>query len=71
MRQLFGLDADRKVAFLIDEQDKTVRLAVPRYPTIASIVGAAGALNKKMSFDEMPEIARTDALGKSYPKGGD
>jgi AbrB family looped-hinge helix DNA binding protein len=70
VRRLLGLEADRKVAFLIDEQEQTVRLRVPRYPTIASVVGAAGALKQKISWKEMLDLARTDALvTKSNPKG--
>lgn len=64
VRQFLGLATEGKVALLIDEQQKTVRLRVPRYPTIASVVGAAGTLNKKIPWNEMVEIARADALVK-------
>lgn len=62
VRRFLGLETDGKIALIINEQDKTVRLQVPRYPTIASIVGAAGSLNREISWNEMLDIARTDAL---------
>lgn len=70
VRRVLGVEANRKVALLIDEQAKTVYLRVPRYPTIASVVGAAGMLNQKISWTEMLDLARTDALvTKSDPNG--
>lgn len=69
VRRFLGLEADRKVALIIDEQEKTVRLRIPRYPTVASVVGAAGTLDKKIAWNEMLEIARSDApVKKSAPR---
>jgi AbrB family looped-hinge helix DNA binding protein len=53
-------DHDR-VAFVL-EANGTVRLTVPQYPTVASLVGAAGSLKQPMSWEEMREIAREDRL---------
>lgn len=69
IRRLLGLGTNRKVALVIDEQDNSVRLRVPRYPNVASLVGAAGSLNKKLQWRELLDIARADALSKSLPKG--
>lgn len=69
VRRFLGLTNDGKVALVIDEQAKTVRLQVPRYPTVASIVGAAGSLDKTLQWKEMLDIARSDALAtKSIPE---
>lgn len=39
------------------------RLLAERYPDVASLRGAAGTLPRPMSWKEMREIARGDALG--------
>jgi len=69
VRRLLGLETNGKLALVIDEQDKTVRLQVPRYPTVASVVGAAGSLDRKIPWNEMLDIARTDALSTKHPTG--
>jgi len=69
VRRLLGLQTEGKVALVVDTQAKTVQLHVPRYPTIASLVGVAGTLSQKVPWKEMLDTARTDALAhKSYPK---
>ena len=50
---------------VIDEEG-TVKLRVPRYPDIASIRGAAGRLNKPLSWQEMEKIAHEDRLKAKY-----
>lgn len=60
-RVRLGVSTNDKVLFVI-EDDRTVKLRVPPYPTIASLVGAAGCLNESKSWDEMREIAREDRL---------
>src|SRR5437016_5277571 len=69
VRRFLALETDSKLALILDVQTKTVRLQVPRYPTISSAVGAAGSLNKKISWQEMLDIARTDGLmKKNHPR---
>lgn len=69
VRRLLGLATEGKVALVIDEQAKTVRLHSPRYPTIASLAGAAGTLNHKVPWSEMLDTARADALApKRHPQ---
>lgn len=41
-----------------------VRLSVPRYPTVASLVGAAGTLEKPLSIRQMREIAYQDRFAE-------
>ncbi len=52
VRNYLGLKTNDKIAFVIDEEG-TVKLRVPRYPDIASLRGAAGRLNKPLSWQEM------------------
>jgi len=59
VRKHLGLQMRDKVAFVI-EPDGGVRLVVPRYPNIASLVGAAGSLKVPLSLHEMREIAYLD-----------
>ena len=59
VRQHLGLEQGDKVLFIIEDQG-TVRVEAPSYPTIASLRGAAGSLEKPLSWKEMLEIARED-----------
>src|SRR5207302_7248039 len=61
VRNYLGLKTNDKVAFVIDSEG-TVRLRVPRYPTIASLRGAAGSLNEPLSWQQMQKIAHEDRL---------
>jgi AbrB family looped-hinge helix DNA binding protein len=60
VRRLLGIKKRRKVAFVIEDKGE-VRLQVPRYGDIDSIVGKAGKLPKRMSWGKMREIAYEDA----------
>lgn len=59
VRQHLGLKTKDKVAFVIKDKDD-VLLRVPRYPTVASLRGAAGTLKKKLSWQEVKRIAYED-----------
>ena len=65
VRKYLGIKTHDKVAFVIDTEG-TVRLRVPRYPHIASLRGAAGSLNKPLSWQQMQEIALEDRLKAKY-----
>jgi AbrB family looped-hinge helix DNA binding protein len=56
VRNYLGLKTNDKIAFVIDEEG-IVKLRVPRYPDIVSLRGAAGRLNKPLSWQEMEKIA--------------
>ncbi len=56
VRHHLGLKKNQKIALVIEDKG-TVRLKVPRYPTVASIRGAAGTLVKRLSWKETREIA--------------
>ena len=62
IRRSLGLPPQGKIALLLNEQAKTVQLQVPRYPTLASLAGAAGSLKEKIPWKETLETARADAL---------
>jgi AbrB family looped-hinge helix DNA binding protein len=59
VRRHLGIGVNEKVAFVIDD-DGSVKLMAPRFPTIASLVGAAGKLSKPMAWEEMRDIAHAD-----------
>lgn len=65
VRRHLGVKRSDKLSFVI-EPDGIVRLRVPRYADIASLRGAAGSLDKPMSWDEMRESAREDHLLDKY-----
>jgi antitoxin PrlF len=65
VRKYLGITATDKIAFVIDDQG-TVRLRVPRYPTVASLSGAAGRLKKPLSWQEIQQIAFEDRVKAKY-----
>jgi hypothetical protein len=50
---------------VIDDEG-VVRPQVPRYPAVASLRGAAGRLNKSLSWQEMQKIAQEDRFSSKY-----
>ena len=65
IRKYLGIATNEEIAFVIDD-DGVVRLRVPRYPTIASLRGAAGRLNKPLSWQEIQKIAHEDRFNTKY-----
>ena len=59
VRKFLGITTHDKIGFVIDDEG-VVRLRVRRYPTIASLRGAAGHLNKPLSWQEIQKIAQED-----------
>ncbi len=59
VREYLGIKTNDKIAFVID-QEGIVRIKVPRYPNIASLRGAAGHLQKPVSWQQMQRIAYED-----------
>lgn len=62
--RLLGLRTESKVSLVLDEESKSVQLQVPRYPTVASLAGAAGTLKHPVPWKVMLDTARADALAK-------
>jgi antitoxin PrlF len=65
VRKYLGIKTNDKISFVIDDEG-VVRLRVPRYPTIASLRGAAGRLNKPLSWQEIQKIAQEDRFTSKY-----
>lgn len=61
VRRHLGVTVNDKIAFVIDPEG-AVRLTVPRYPNIASLRGAAGKLDRQLSWKQMQQIAHEDRL---------
>ena len=64
IRRLLGFKTNDKVAFIIE--NKEVKLSSARYPSIASLVGAAGSLKKPLGWKKVRAIAKQDHLEGKY-----
>ncbi len=65
VREYLGIKPHDKIAFVIDREG-VVQLRVQRYPTIASLRGAAGRLQKPVSWKEMQRIAYEDRFAAKH-----
>jgi AbrB family looped-hinge helix DNA binding protein len=68
VRRHLGLHQGDRISFVIDDEGH-VELKTPKYPTIASLAGAAGTLKDPRTMEEMLEIARGEALSDEYQRG--
>jgi hypothetical protein len=48
--------------------DGSLELKAAKYQTIASVAGAAGKLDRELSWQEMREIAREDYRSAKFPR---
>lgn len=69
VRRHLKVKRGQRIALVI-ENDGEVKLKVPRYPDIDSIVGKAGKSSKKLSWPEMRDAARLDHLRKKVATEG-
>jgi AbrB family looped-hinge helix DNA binding protein len=68
VRRHLKIKQGQKIALIL-EPDGTVRLKLPRFPTVASLQLVAGKkLRKDLTWDQVLEIAREDALKKHFKK---
>lgn len=67
VRRHLGIGEGDKVVFVIDD-DGLVHLRRVKYPTIASISGIAGSLDRPLTWEEMREAAREDQVVERYRK---
>lgn len=68
VRRHLKIKKGQQIALLL-EPEGTVRLKLPRYPTVASLLTAPNRrLGKKLSWKETLDIAREDALKKHYKR---
>jgi antitoxin PrlF len=63
VRKRLGIKQGDKLSFVIEDEGG-VRLAAPRFRDLSSLRGAAGKLQKLLSWEEMREIAREDRVRK-------
>ncbi len=61
VRRYLGIKEGDKLSFVI-EDGGTVRIETPRYRNIAALKGAAGSLEKPLSWEETLNIGREDHL---------
>lgn len=68
VRRHLRIKEGQKIALVL-EPDGTVRLRLPRYPTVASLLQAPpGKLDKDLDWREALDIGREDALRKHAGK---
>ena len=65
VRRHLDVDINDKVAFII-EPNGGVKVTQVKYPTIASLSGAAGKLKQSLPWKEVLRIAREDRLKEKY-----
>lgn len=65
VRKHLGVNKCDKVAFVIEPAGE-VRVKAPKYPTIASLRGAAGSLPKPVAWKEMKQIAMEDRFKNKF-----
>lgn len=65
VRRHLGVQSHDKVAFVIESEGE-VKLKVPRYTDVDSVVGKAGSLKTPLSGQEMRTIAKEDRLKRKY-----
>src|SRR5438874_1418350 len=58
IRKHLGIATNDKIAFVIQPQG-TVEVKTSKYPTLASLRGAAGKLKKPLSWREIEELSET------------
>jgi AbrB family looped-hinge helix DNA binding protein len=61
VRKHLGVGTNDRIMFIVEDSGE-VKLKTPTYPTIASLRGAAGSLERPLEWHEMREIAREDRL---------
>lgn len=59
VRRRLGVGSRDKIVFAIDERGE-VQIRASRYPTIASLRGAAGSLKQPLPWAELRRIAQED-----------
>ncbi len=69
IRRRLGVGQGDKVAFVIDE-DGTIELQVPKFPTVRSLQGQLATLPREMEYAELREIAYEDRLASKYERRG-
>ena len=60
IRRSLHLKEHEKLELVMESEDR-VRISRAKYPTIAALQGAAGALKKPLTWRQMRAIARADA----------
>ena len=63
VRKHLGVKQGDKVAFVLDDEG-TITVEVPKYPTIVSLRGAAGSLSKPMNWSDIEAVVREERASR-------
>ena len=63
VRRHLGVEKNAKITFVI-RPEGTVEVKTPKYPTIASLAGAAGKLKKPLPWKEVVRQAHEDHVNE-------
>lgn len=63
VRRHLRIEQGDKISFVIEDEG-IVRIEAPHYHNVASLQGAAGSLEKPISWEEMIRVAREDRAHK-------
>ena len=66
IRRLLGIDTNDKISFVI-QPEGTVQMQTLKYPTIASLAGKAGKMQKPLPWKEIKKIIQEERA-KTYKK---
>lgn len=61
VRRHLGVAEGDKILFILDDNG-AVRMEVPRYTTLESLVGAAGSLREPFTWDQMMDIVNQERV---------
>lgn len=67
VRRHLGVKTRDKIAFIL-EAAGTVQMKTPRFTTVASLQGAAGALKQPRPWKKVLSIARHERLSNKYKR---
>lgn len=67
VRRILGIKKNQKIALMINRAGE-VKLKVPRYPNLDSIVGKAGRLHRPLAWQELRAVARAERLSSKVSR---
>ncbi|MBI1801728.1 MAG: hypothetical protein HYR71_08890 [Chloroflexi bacterium] len=70
VRRFLGLKARQKIALVLEPESQSVHWKLPRYPSVASLEGAAGSLRDDLLWQKVRERAREECILRKFGTHG-